>query len=231
MSLKKKKETHTRHTLYVHSKLYYGIQCRKSFPSQCKWPAQYYTVENKTQYIIHRKDEKKIPLFLLLYCPLLGFLMSTLRGKKSKDPPRCSLHMYTSRTTCVCVDPTMEWRNLKYELTVWSLNFPLDDVVIPAFSHISLPMLKSSIHRLYSVLPRRRQSMCWWRRGEQHARGRVKAEEGGKGEVLRVGWGDENPLYIQWLPGWLPIWNCKSFPLSPPTVLSADSKMTTKIKK
>lgn len=80
--------------LYVHSKLYYGIRCRK--PSQCKWPAQYYTVEKKKQKVIfnpQKKIRKKNLLLLLplsLYYPLLGFYY------KNPTPLQPSVHIQPS---------------------------------------------------------------------------------------------------------------------------------------
>lgn len=134
---------HRRQYLYVHSKLYYGIQCRKHFPSQCKWPAQYYSGK-QTQ-----KRKKENPASSSTLLPSLGLLKSTLR--KTKDP-HCSLHLYISLTThpsfCWCsveMGQPLIWPNyMKHDL--------ISDVLFPAFtSHCpSLSMLKPSIHRLYS---------------------------------------------------------------------------------
>lgn len=148
-----------------------------------------------------QKRWKENPTFSSTLLPSVGLSNEHPQKKKQGSTPLQPPYVHFTHSLYLCRSNN-GMMNLKYELTVWSLNFPLDDVVIPAFSLISLPMLESPIHRLYSVLPRRRQSVCWWRRGEPHAWGRVKAEEGGKGEVLRVGWGGWKSI-IYTVTAWL----------------------------
>lgn len=142
--------------LYVHSKLYYGIQCRKHFPSQCKWPAQYYTVENKNQYITHRKKVERKSCFLFY---------STALSWASKEPPKKNQGAckpppvrFTYRSPvffCWCSSEMVRWPDyMKHDL--------ISDVLIPCFLHPAAPLCPCWSHPYTddTVGPLRRQKKC-----------------------------------------------------------------------
>lgn len=198
--------------LYVHSKLYYGIQCRKHFPSQCKWPAQYYTVENKNQYITHRKKVERKSCFLFY---------STALSWASKEPPKKNQGAckpppvrFTYRSPvffCWCSSEMVRWPDyMKHDL--------ISDVLIPCFLHPAAPLCPCWSHPYTddTVGPLRRQKKCelMAERWAACLRG-CGGVEGWVGGWVGKGCIVKGIHFIQsvCLAGWLFIWNCKSFPL------------------
>lgn len=195
---------HRRQYLYVHSKLYYGIQCRKHFPSQCKWPAQYYSGK-QTQ-----KRKKENPASSSTLLPSLGLLKSTLR--KTKDP-HCSLHLYISLTT----HPSFCWCSVEMgQPLIWP-NYMKHDLIsgfIPCF-YIPLPLSVNA-----EAIDTQTIQLVLWGVKKVWVDGREVRSMPEGGCMRRLGWVGKGCIvkgihFIQTvcLAGWLFIWNCKSFPL------------------
>lgn len=157
--------------LYVHSKLYYGIQCRKHFLRQCKWPAQYYTVEKKPPNIYpteKRKKKKRKSCFFFYY--------SMAHPLKPQTHPAASLKYTFHSVASVVMGSTNKCERF----------------------HVLYALLQLGCW--FSVVKTSRsvcQRLSWWQRGEQQRREeKEKARKGGE-----VQWEVKNPLYTQtaWL--------------------------------